>query len=500
VKIPVPFLGGPISSILLFLAFEPHGHPVLGWFALVPFFHSLQRHREHARMRFAHGFFFGLVLAATSLAWFLDVFREDFHPSFSSDLWGILRAVTCWTGMSLCFGAFALAVGPLLRSPRVLTPLVGIPILWTGLEVLRGPFLPFPGVWISNWLSLGYALSPHAPEAQPAALFGVYGLSLAMAASATAFSLLLREVRLERQLLLGLLGCAFPLVCHGYGRLVLPEKGPSGTVEVAVAAQESAELEDLIDLTLSIESQRPELVVWPGIPVLSIDPADGGSDGGAHVSPDLFRDFVRRGRSMVIAGARVDGGTEDGSPDGRPRRPAPFGGCAVIVDVEGSVVGRLCSETGEPSGGARGQPAQPFDCPPGRVGLGLGFDFDSPAQARKLSSRGAGLLVSVTRDGERWGGKGTRQHASMQRFRALENRRWLVRSSGTNAFIADPFGRLAFHLKDVEGIGSHGVEFRQERSFYTRCGWWIEPACLSGTGWILVWALVGWLKRPRRTR
>jgi apolipoprotein N-acyltransferase len=380
------------------------------------------------------------------------------------------------------------------------------------LEVLRGPFFPFPGVWpipvgwIANWLSLGYALSPQTPEAQPAALFGIYGLSMAMAASSTAFSLLLREFRLERQLWLALLGCALPLACHGYGRLVLPETAPGGTVEVAVAAQERAELQSLIDLTLSMERQRPALVVWPAVPVLSIDRANSKPEGEPHVSPDLFRDFVRQGQPTVIAGARADGDarehgdTEAGALDERPHHAASFGEYVVIVNAEGSVLGTLYSDRGGPSRGARGHPALPFDCPSGRVGVGLGFDFDSPSRARKLSARGAGLLISVTRDGAVWGKRGTRQHASMQQFRAIENRRWLVRSSGTNAFIADPFGRLAFHLRDVEGVGGHGVEFLQERSLYTRWGWGIEPASLSGASWILVWTLVGWVKRPRRRR
>ena len=497
-RIPVPFLGGPISAILLFLAFAPNGNPVLGWFALVPLFHSLQRHRENARMRFAHGFFFGLILAATSLSWLLDVFTEDFPPSFSPELGGILHAFTCWTGISLYFGVFALAAGPLLRSPRVFTPLVTLPILWTGLEILRGPLLPIPTAWVTNWLTLGYTLSPQAAEAQPAAVLGVYGLSLAMAASSTAFSLVLGERSLWRQLLLGLLGCALPLACHLYGRLVLPEQGPEGTVEVAVAAQERTELKNLIDLTLRMENQRPDLIVWPSSPVVSIDRTADEASGEPHVSPGLFRDFLQRGQSVFIVGARMNH-TEDGLPDEQPRHPRPGDRCVAVVGAEGDVIGALCSETGGASRGSHRHPTQPFDCPRGRVGLGLGFDFDVPSKARILSSRGAELLVSVTEGGALWG-SGAERRTAMQRFRALENRRWLVYSSGTHAFIADPFGRPAFHLRDVEGIGGHGVESLQEHSLYTRYGWWIEPVCLSGAGWILLRALVGRLRRPRRTR
>lgn len=95
-----------------------------------------------------------------------------------------------------------------------------------------------------------------------------------------------------------------------------------------------------------------------------------------------------------------------------------------------------------------------------------------PEFVSKFVQRGSQFLVVLTNDN--WWGRtsGPYQHLQIDIFRAIENRRWVVRcnNGGISSFI-DPFGRMTAFTDIGEAttlIGS--VDLRNEITFYTAHG------------------------------
>ena len=476
-----PFLGGPISAVLVGLCFEPYGSRILPWFALSPLIYSLQRHKGQAWMRWIHGMLFGYVLCLGFLPWGFEAGLAE-ESVISAARAGLL-SIAAWTGFALIPGAFSLAAGPLLRSRAAIVPLVGIPVLWTGCEVLRGPFSILP-VWLSNWLSLGYAIPSGTPEAQLAALFGVYGLSFLLCLSSTAWVLVCRERLWTRQSLFALAGCLIPLACRGLGALALPADPLQGTATVMAAAKQDEGAETLVELSAPLGAQGVELVVWPAIPVAELK-----GEGEVLLSPPAER-FLRESSSYLLGHACGEPGAA-----GAPKRE-----CLFLMDREGKLAGR--HELKAVRGACRRESARKdggvIRCSLGTLGVGTGSDHDSPAYARAAVDGGAALLVSSTAEVCEGREDAVEQRRGMQALRAVECRRWFVASGTSGAFIVDPYGRTVFRiLRGIESAGTEEVEFLSGESFYCAVGWWVEPTFFLAAAGICVWAILRLrLRRP----
>jgi apolipoprotein N-acyltransferase len=119
------------------------------------------------------------------------------------------------------------------------------------------------------------------------------------------------------------------------------------------------------------------------------------------------------------------------------------------------------------------------------------FEAVFPHIARRLVLAGSRLIINLTNDA--WYGTSAApyQHLMMTRWRALENRRFLLRAtnSGISAVI-DPVGRVQIStgiLKEDICVGKFA--FIGERSFYTRHGDWFPQLCAIVTIAMLLVAL-----------
>jgi len=124
------------------------------------------------------------------------------------------------------------------------------------------------------------------------------------------------------------------------------------------------------------------------------------------------------------------------------------------------------------------------------------YEATYPYLARRLVRGGAEFLVNISND--IWlveGGEAAAiQHFSMAVFRAVENRRYLVRAAtaGISGFV-DPTGRTHHLSTEEEGVILGRVLLRQEITVYTRYGDWFALAC---AGLTLVALIVGARKQP----
>ncbi len=118
---------------------------------------------------------------------------------------------------------------------------------------------------------------------------------------------------------------------------------------------------------------------------------------------------------------------------------------------------------------------------------------------RQQVSKGANLLCIITNDGW-WGDTpGYQQHFSFARLRAIETRRWVLRSAntGTSGSI-DPCGKIIKKtLYWTKAAFTQAVELRADQTFYTKYGDW--PAGLS-LSWIFFAFSMFFMDKARKSR
>jgi apolipoprotein N-acyltransferase len=109
------------------------------------------------------------------------------------------------------------------------------------------------------------------------------------------------------------------------------------------------------------------------------------------------------------------------------------------------------------------------------------FEDTFGSLCRSFVGKGADVLVNITNDAWSFSVPGAMQHMTMAVFRAVENRRSVVRSTnGGMTNIIDPNGRILFSLPPfVEGFLSGTVPVHTSTTtLYTRRGDWLPPVLL----------------------
>jgi len=114
-----------------------------------------------------------------------------------------------------------------------------------------------------------------------------------------------------------------------------------------------------------------------------------------------------------------------------------------------------------------------------------------PDFVRQFVKRGAQFLVIITNDSW-WGNtSGAYQHASYASLRAVENRRWIVRSAnGGISGLIDPVGRIHDETKLYSAATIHStIVSRDGMTFYAQHGDVFASLCVAGTTILLLIAL-----------
>jgi apolipoprotein N-acyltransferase len=104
---------------------------------------------------------------------------------------------------------------------------------------------------------------------------------------------------------------------------------------------------------------------------------------------------------------------------------------------------------------------------------------------RRQVQQGAQVLCILTNDGW-WGDTpGYKQHFSFARLRAIETRRWVLRSANTGSSGSiDPSGKVIKKTPYwVKSAFTQQVQLRSGQTFYTKYGDWLAGISVS---WILL--------------
>lgn len=493
-------LGAAIASGWLYgLAFPPARLQWLAWVALVPLLCAL-RAAGGTAAALLNALAFTVASSWVTGHWFPRTVAEYFGQGPLIGMASFVAVSTLMGGPGVC--AFALAYRALARRAGGALPLLAA-AAWVGGELARARLLTG-----NPWILLGTSQLGVDHVVQISDLTGVYGVSFVLAAvnAALAELLIATATGAPRRWagpasVAALVGA---VLLYGQARLAAYPADPAGGVEVAVVQpnidfgtqwkQEmyGQNLELVMNPTLEVlRRAAPRLIVWPESAV-TFDVARDANYRAAIANALRYR------QAQLILGA----------PHRDVRRDdAPVYNSAFLLAPDGAVLGRydkrqllpfaeypplpsvavLRRDFGGVPGFTAGAPRLPLPTVAGRAGILICNEAMFSPLAGERVRAGAQLLINLSNDS--WVNDVTFSEIvfNMVAFRAIEQRRWLLRSSTSGpSGIVDPAGRVTVRTTPFTRTAALGrVAPRDEVTVYGRWGDWFPFACVAVVGVVL---------------
>jgi apolipoprotein N-acyltransferase len=393
--------------------------------------------------------------------------------------------------------------------------LLGAPFVWVATELLRThTFFEFP------WCLLGYSQHAFLPVIQVASVTAVYGVSFILVLSSSLLAYAVLETRRPRRRAAVAAAVLVAGVTWTGGAWAMsrpvPETGRVvvGLVQGGIRQEDKWVPENALDnvdrhLELTAEAVRrgARLVVWPESAVPFLYDRDAGLAA-------LLQETVRAHRIHLFFGnddlegegaaRRVFVGAKLLSPEGRLAARyrkihlVPFGEYVPLQPLftfGGRFAAKLVQEVSDFSPGTEAVTAVVDGH---RVGGYICYEAIFPGLVRRFAAGGAELLVNITNDA--WYGTTSApyQHLAMAAFRAVENRRYMVRAANTGITAAvDPWGRVLEPTRLFERtVLVREVPLVGGTTFYTRHGDVFAHACAAIALALLTGSFTGSFARP----
>lgn len=470
-----------LTGLLLAGSFPLCGQHYLAWIAFLPLMGFLLRAKSSAAA-FCGGYIAGGIQYFILLVWMPSVLEQ----------YGGISSLLSWTGYGLlilllsCFPGLACLWAKILMRRGGPSFLLLFPAIWVLFEFIQ-TVIPFGGF---PWLPTGYSQSEQLALIQVADITGVFGVSfLILWISAALIHLLTRRGRGRRAWWPLGTAALITVICLLYGTVSMRrwKETPADFKVVMLQGNLSQDdspavlrdkyVEGYVHMLDDLESPGADLLILPESP----SPLRYQLDTKyREVLENLSRRFTF---GMIFNNIREDNGT--GGPvyynsayylDGRGNSGGvydkthlvPFGEYIPGRDLF-AFMQTITKDVGEFH---RGLGSGLFSINRHPVSPTICFEAIFPALVRRSVREGGELIVNLTNDAWYGASSAPFQHFNIARWRAIENRRFFLRStnSGISAVI-DPSGRI----HGATGIQSRAVcegrfGFVSEQTFYTRYG------------------------------
>jgi apolipoprotein N-acyltransferase len=485
------------SGVLLVFSFPSFGHPAFAWIALTPLLVALSG--APLRRSFLLGLTTGIIYFTGTLYWITQVMA-------------VYGGLQTWVAVLINAALIAyLALFPALFAlitRRIVmaygrSALMAAPVVWVATELGRAYITSFP------WVLLGYSQVTVLPIAQLASLFGVYGLSLLVAAVSAALAFAAAGARqgpasaagdgLRRDGKAGhyvqyvpaaaVLVIILLVAAWGSRRVAAGEWTRAGepirigmiqgNVDQAQkwdVKRASAIFQDYLNLTRQAIREGAQLVLWPesSTPFLFEEDLPAAA---------VVRTLAQQARVPIVFGS-------DQIERGRPDR---YFNSAFLVRADGTTGGvyrkmhlvpfgeyvpfqrllffaaPLTEQAGTFSPGLNPE-LLPVDGH--RISVAICYEVVYPDLVRQFVAGGSELLTTITNDA--WFGQTSapEQHFQQAAMRAIENGRYLVRSANTGiSGIVDPYGRVLGQTPIFQPAVLVGeARYLRTSTFYSRHG------------------------------
>jgi apolipoprotein N-acyltransferase len=411
---------------------------------------------------FRWGLLAGIVAYAPMLTWLIA-------PA-GAIAWVLLVVI-----QAAFLGALAWLLLPVVHSPWVIAV---APVLWTGMDALRGSF-PLGGF---SWGSIPYAHVDGSWLLPVARLVGGRGITVltvligtlvfaaalrvhagARASGSTGLAAVRTGLPHAQPLFLGLAGAllvsvmatieAPPETGETLDVLAVQGNDMEGTFQGDGREEDAAITAKMLALTEQAvaEGGRADLTVWPES---SID-RDAFAPVGEDLLPLVETAAATTGGDLIVGVNRVG------------ERPRTFQNSAVSLSAEGqpvdayvkrhlvpfgeyvplrALIGDLPPLRQIPNDGVPGEGPAALDVAGARVAVAICFETLFPELVRENVLAGgedAGIILATTNDASFGRSAEPAQHLAQSRLRAVETGRWVVHAalSGASAFVS-PDGDL----------------------------------------------------------
>ncbi len=496
------FISAVLSGLLLTGSFPKTDIAWFAWFAIVPLLLALKD--VSLKEGFRLGFVTGLVHYLT-LAYWLAYTMKTYGglPLYVSI--PVLFLFSAY--LALYVAVFSAGIVRLFSKPAMC--FIMIPVLWVSLEYIRSfLFSGFP------WELMGYSQFKNLYLIQISDIFGVYGVSFLIILSNSAIFLALlcltgktwQGITISKCLAAAsvfVFASVFSFVWF-YGKYRVSSvdemisESPSAQVAIVQGNIDQAKkwdpefrietIQKYTDLSFSARKHNPDLVVWP-----------------ETATPFYFLYNVKLTEMVLKSVHETGAGFLIGSPSFiRGENNTEYHNSAYLINPDGTVsgqydkthlvpfgeyvplkkwlpfLGKIVEHVGDFTPGKEGNTILFDDY---SLGLQICYEIIFPNLSRMMVKNNAGLLINITNDG--WYGRtgAPYQHFSMTIFRAVENKRSLIRSANTgiSGFI-DPAGRvLGSTLLFEDAVLTCSVPVLNKKTFYTCFGDMFAMICAGIT-------------------
>ena len=489
-----------ISGLLLTASFPLAGLDWIIWFALVPMMFCINE--SSCKNSFYAGFLTGFIHYITLIYWLISTMITYGNIPF-------LLSVSALVFLSAYLSVYIAVFSAILRCLRP-SPLISIilfPALWVLLEYIRSfLFTGFP------WGLTGYSQFNSLKIIQISDIFGVYGVSFLIALSNITVLLVILYVKGDswqgrkikgNHLILSIIIFILTFCSswqYGKDRIKTIDRLVStspvintaiiqGNIDQAVKwdkAYQRSSIEKYIKLSKSLKKEKPDLIVWPetaapfylsynkdltNLLIKGISTVETDFIIGAP-SFTLANDKIKYFNSAFLINKNSEiCGKYDKSHLVPFGEYIPLGRWVPFLDKIVTGVGNFQT----------GKKGAIINWGEYKLGVLICYEIIFPSLANKMLKKDADLIINITNDA--WYGRSSApfQHFSMAVFRAVENRRSLIRAANTgiSGFI-DPAGRIIAKT-DIfkEAALTCPVPILHNKSFYSRHGDLLIIACFG---------------------
>lgn len=484
------------SGVLLTLSFPSFDHYLLAWVAFVPLMISLWT--KGPRQAFSAGYIFGFIYFFGTLYW---VYHSINHFGGVPFIASVAVVILLCLYLGLYPAIFSFLFVQIIKKTKLPALLIA-PVFWVVLELVRSYALTgFP------WSSIGYSQYKLLHVIQVADITGIYGISfLVLMVNGAIADMILLKKRVRQMPLFPIsftvvgMSLVFIMIAVslGYGHWRLGQQRSGNIVKASVIqgnieqdkkwepAFQNEVLETYFTLSAKAAETSPQLIIWPETAVpFMFDYDKANTEKLTHFEQGLGTDLLfgsvrveesSHGKTLLTNSAVLldRGGKNIYEYD--KIHLVPFGEYvplrSILFFIDKLVVGIGDYIPGEEYARA--------ETDFGSFGTLICYEIIFPGLVRKFFTQGGDFIVTITNDA--WFGKtaGPYQHFSMAVFRAIENRKPVIRAANTgiSGFI-DSNGRILAATPLFQRLVlSNEVKTDRTLTFYTKYGDLFSYLCI----------------------
>ncbi|NWF98370.1 MAG: apolipoprotein N-acyltransferase [Nitrospirae bacterium] len=488
-----------ISGILLVMCFPKPDFYLLAWVAMVPFLISL--YNKEPKQSFVSGFFLGIPYFFGTLYWIYYSINHYGGISFSGS---IFLVILLCLYLSLYTGLFAFIFSVAIQNTK-LPGLIIAPIFWVVIEFIRAyAFTGFP------WSSLGYSQYKFLSIIQIADITGIYGISfLIMSLNGAISDIILLKKRINNiplfpkyQFYFWLISLVLVFILSIiYGQIRLSQDRAGKTITASIiqgnieqdkkwdSSYQNEVLSAYKEITLAASLKKPDIIIWPETAL-----------------PFFFGEDISLTRNIIDFQKNISTNLLFGTIMFKDKKKQPFqlSNSAVLLNETGKVIftydkihmvpfgeyvplrnilffiDKLVTGIGDYTPGKSYIKAKSSS---GNFAVLICYEIIFPGLVRKFFTDKGDYIVNITNDA--WFGKtsGPYQHFSMAVFRAIENRKPVLRAANTgiSGFI-DSNGRILYKTNLFEKTFLvEKIKTDCTKSFYSKYGDLFSYFCIIFT-------------------